>query len=90
MALNPRKGDMYGFVTHTWNTVKGVCEHDCLYCYMKEFGKQKELRLDDTEFKTDLGTGNFIFIGSGTDLFAENVSNEWILKTLDYCHSFNN
>jgi protein gp37 len=90
MELNESKGNMYDFVTHTWNPVKGKCEHDCLYCYMKEFGKQNEIHLDNTEFKTDLGTNNFIFVGSGTDLFAENIPKEWILETLNYCHNSNN
>ena len=35
--LNKQKGNMYGFVTHTWNTVKGRCKYDCRYCYMKRF-----------------------------------------------------
>lgn len=45
---------MYGFVTHTWNIVKGKCKHDCCYCYMKRF-PLPELHLDDKELKTDLG-----------------------------------
>ena len=35
--LNKQKGNMYGFVTHTWNVIKGKCPHDCEYCYMKIF-----------------------------------------------------
>ena len=28
--LNEQKGNMYGFVTHTWNPIKGKCFHcDC-------------------------------------------------------------
>jgi len=70
MALNPSNGNMYDFVTHTFNTVKGTCEHDCSYCYMKNWHERGAIKLDNEEFKTDLGTGNFIFVGSGTDLFA--------------------
>lgn len=91
MPLKERQGNMYEFVTHTWNTVKGQCLHDCSYCYMKvdnrELGKT---RLDETEFKTDLGCNNFIFIGSGTDLFAKNIHNDWIKRTLNHCHDANN
>lgn len=36
MGLNKAKGEMYKFVTHTWNTVKGECFHNCRYCYMKK------------------------------------------------------
>lgn len=90
MPLNKQKGNMYKFVTHTWNPVKGRCSHDCAYCYMKRFGEQKPLRLDNTEFETDLGMGNFIFVGSSCDLFAPDVPSDWILKILEYCKKFQN
>ncbi len=89
MGLNKQKGNMYGFVTHTWNVIKGRCSHGCSYCYMKRF-PQKELRLVERELKTNLGEGNFIFVGSSTDMFAEDVPKQWILKVLDYCRKFNN
>ena len=87
--LNPSKGNMYSFVTHTWNTVKGVCPHNCAYCYMKQF-PQKEVRFDKKELKTDLGNGNFIFVGSSCDLFADAIPKEWILETLDHCRGYEN
>jgi len=31
MGLNESKGNMYEFVTHTWNAIKGECKHDCTY-----------------------------------------------------------
>ena len=55
MGLNVSKGNMYEFVTHTWNTIKGQCFHDCSYCYMKRYGTLRETYLDTKEFKTDLG-----------------------------------
>ncbi len=87
MALNKSKGNMYNFVTHTWNPIKGVCSHDCVYCYMKQF-KQKPVRLDEKDLKTDLGEDNFIFVGSGTDMWAGDISNDWILKVLYHCRKF--
>lgn len=36
---------MYDFVTHTWNTIKGECPHDCSYCYMKKWGMQHKILL---------------------------------------------
>ncbi len=33
MGLNKSKGNMYGFVTHTKNYVKGRCPVDCQYCH---------------------------------------------------------
>lgn len=90
MSLNISKGNMYDFVTHTWNTIKGACPHDCSYCYMKRWGKLKPPRLDENEFKTDLGKGNFIFIGSSCDMYAEAIPVEWIIKTLEHCNKFDN
>ena len=81
---------MYPWVTHTWNTIKGECPHDCTYCYMKRWGKQKAVRFDEKELNTDLGSGNFIFIGSSCDVFAESIPEEWIKKTLKHCEKYDN
>lgn len=90
MGLNVSKGNMYEFITHTWNTVKGECFHDCTYCYMKRWGKLKPVHFDEKELKTDLGSGNFIFVVSGGDLFAEDIPTEWIESTLNHCKKFDN
>jgi hypothetical protein len=82
MGLNVSKGDMYPWVTHTWNAIKGKCPHDCTYCYMKRWGKQPALHFDERELKTDLGEGNFIFVGSSCDMFAEAIPHDWIMDTL--------
>lgn len=88
MGLNASKGNMYSWVTHTWNTIKGQCPHDCQYCYMHRWGQQKPVRFDNKELFTDLGTGNFIFVGSSCDMFARPVPDRWIIDTLGYCGSF--
>jgi len=90
MSLNPSKGNMYEFVTHTWNTIKGECPHGCHYCYMKRWGQQKPVHLDEKELKTDSGSGNFIFVGSSCDMFAKNIPEDWILKTLSHCSDHEN
>ena len=90
MALNTSKGNMYDFITHTWNTVKGTCTHDCSYCYVKRWGSLNPVRLDEKEFRTKLGGGNFIFVGSSNDMFASAVPAEWIQRTLDHCAKFDN
>ena len=82
-------GNMYSFVTHTWNVCKGKCPHNCSYCFMKRF-PQGELRFDENELKTNLGNGNFIFVGSSCDMFAELIPEKWILKILEYCSKFDN
>lgn len=87
--LNKSKGNMYEFVTHTWNPIKGTCPHNCSYCYMKRF-PQGKLRLDEKCLKDNLGKGNYIFVGSSTDMFAENIPSAWIIDSLRYCESFDN
>lgn len=87
MPLNKQRGNMYGFVTHTWNAIKGECRHNCSYCYMKRF-PQKALHLEGKELNTNLGEGNFIFVGSSTDMFAGNVPEDWIKRTLEHCRKF--
>jgi DNA repair photolyase len=94
MAINKSKGNMYEFVTHTWNTVKGECPHRCGYCYMRAMARRFNKPLcqtyfDVSELKTNLGQGNFIFIGSSNDLFAKDIPEEWIRKTLKHCENFN-
>jgi len=87
--LRPAKGNMYSFVTYTWNAIKGKCPHDCSYCYMKQF-KQSELHFDEKELKVDLGEGNFIFVGSSCDMWATQIPIGWIVKTLNHCRDFDN
>lgn len=86
--LNPSKGNMFEFVTHTWNTVKGACAHDCSYCYMKRWGDLRPTRFDEKELRTDLGTGNTIFVGSSNDLFCKSYPDEWVEKTLEHCRKY--
>ena len=90
MPLNPSKGNMYPFVTHTFNTIKGKCPHGCIYCYCKKWGEQSRLHFDDKELKTDLGKDNFIFVGSSCDMWASQIQDEWIYKTTNHCRQFEN
>lgn len=73
MALTKSRGNMYPFVTHTWNAIKRICFHDCPYCYMKKFDGLLPIRFDPKELEVNLGNGNFIFVGSGTDAWAFDV-----------------
>ena len=84
MPLRPQTGNMYSFITHTINMIKGKCSHDCVYCYMKRF-KQNPIRLDEKELKANLGEDNFIFVGSSTDMWAPDVPQEWIELVLFAC-----
>ena len=88
MGLNKCKGNMYGFVTHTFNTIKGECWHNCSYCYMKRFGKQSPIHFDKKELKTNLGENNTIFVGSSNDMWAEQIPQRWIIDTIDFLHLY--
>ena len=91
--LKEPTGNMYEFITHTWNPIIGKCPHDCKYCYViYKYGQMKNetLRIDKDCLNDDFGTGKFIFVGSGVDLFANDISEEWIIRTLDKCHQDNN
>ena len=87
--LNKQKGNMYPWVTHTWNPIKGRCPHNCKYCYMRKWwNKLGDPHLDSKCFRDNLGYGNTIFVGSSIDMFANSIPDEWIIKTLKYCNDF--
>lgn len=85
MSFRKQTGNMYDFVTHTWNVIKGRCEHDCVYCYMKRWGELKPVRFDDKEMTRDLGEGNVIFVGSSNDMFSAEIPDDWIKQVLNHC-----
>lgn len=89
MVLNKSKGDMYPWVDFTHNIIRGECPHQCGYCYLKRF-KVGKLRLEKKELKINLGNGKTIFVGSATDMFAQEVPKEWIKEVLEYCKKFDN
>ncbi len=88
MPLNEARGNMYPFINATWNTIKGQCPHLCHYCYCRKWGKQKPVRFDIKELKTDLGEGNFIFVGSSCDMLADDITYGWIWETLQHCNKY--
>jgi protein gp37 len=51
---------------------------------------QSELHFDKKELKTDLGSGNKIFVGSSCDMWAEDVPTEWIYEILSKCRDYDN
>lgn len=88
------KGNMYKWVTHTWNPLAGRCSHECEYCYMnslRRFNKKYkgEPRIYDKAINEDLGEDNFIFVCSATDLFARDVPEDMIKTILTKCKSNN-
>ena len=87
--MNKKNGNMYDFITHTSNPIKGLCPHECGYCYMRaifrHYHGDETLRLDEYELKVNYGKNKFIFLGTSTDMFANAVPTEWILQVYDKC-----
>lgn len=90
--MNRQNGNMYDFVTHTSNPIKGECPHDCSYCYMKpiynRYKLNSALRLDMNELNCNYGKGKVIFMGSSTDMFASGIPTDWIMQVYDHCLAF--
>jgi len=90
VALNPTKGNMYPWVTHTWNPIKG-CEHDCVYCYLKSLrGYDLTPRFAEKELNTNLGSGRTIFAGSTCDMFGEFIHERWVDSVMCKCREHDN
>ena len=87
MPLKKTSGNMYSFITHTWNPVKGKCGYNCSYCYVKKWKKEQPLYLNKNELRADLGMGNFIFVCSGCDLFHPDIPDKWIMKVIEHTYS---
>ena len=51
---------MYDFVNYTSNPIKGPCEHDCSYCYMRHINE-----FNDSNEKLHLDLKNFMAIMVG-------------------------
>jgi len=93
MVLNKSHGNMYLWVTHTWNPIKG-CKHACCYCYVKELETRYQYnaspRFVEEELKTNLGKGNVIFVGSASDMWGEWVDSLNIEQVFERCRRFDN
>ena len=94
MALNKSNGNMYEFITHTWNPLAGQCPHKCTYCSTNKLANRYEaiknkytgpIRVDEKQMKTNLGKENFIFVCAQNDLFAEGISNGIVSIILNHC-----
>jgi len=90
MPMNKQRGNMYNFISHTWNPIRG-CLHKCVYCYVKNIPNyDPTVRLVKKELKYSLGEGNTIFVGSASDMFGDWVPAEWIERVLRHTSKFNN
>lgn len=79
---------------HVHSHLGGECPHKCVYCYVARsgFGRPERytgpIRLIDSEFKVNYGSGRTIFIEHMNDLFAYVVPSVWISRILDHCRRF--
>ena len=93
MVLNRSHGNMYPWVTHTWNPIKR-CAHSCKYCYVKELETRYQYdaspRFVEEELKTRLGKNNVIFVGSASDMWGAWVDSLNIERVLEHCRRFDN
>ncbi|MGB3478360.1 MAG: DUF5131 family protein [bacterium] len=88
MPLNKQRGNMYPWVTHTWNPIRG-CKHDCVYCYVKALRDYDTTpRYVEKCLSDNLGEGKTIFVCSTGDMFGNWVPPAWIEAVLAYCHRF--
>ena len=86
---NKAKGNMYPFVDATWNPIRGICPHQCSYCYCRRFWTTDTFntppRIIEASFETKFSPGERIFAGSSIDVFAAEIPAEWISRVLDFC-----
>jgi DNA repair photolyase len=55
---------------------------------MKRWGEQNPVHIDEKDIKTNLGSNNFIFIGSSYDMWADNIPEIWIRSVLEHSGAF--
>ena len=84
---------MFPFVTVTWNPIGGECSHKCVGCWARAFAKrhgwskyQGEPRIDEKQINRRFKKGDFVFVQDMSDLFAEDVPREVILRAVSYTH----
>lgn len=89
------KGNMYEFAT-TWNPLAGECPHGCIYCSTHKLRRfpvidkkySGDLRIDENSLsKQPHKFNDIIFVCAQTDLFADNVPKEHVLKILSNCNN---
>jgi DNA repair photolyase len=91
---------MYEFVDNVrLNFLGGACQHLCSYCYTStlknRFASIKKIYsgepyLIEKAFKKNLGQGHTYFVGSMTDMFADNVPDHMIIRILEHLCRYDN
>lgn len=92
MGLTKSTGNMYEWINYHWNAIKGHCQHECPYCFVKSSARFKNYTQacfsDENELKTNLGKDRTIFVGSKTDMWGPWIPKEWIEEVLKRCATY--
>ena len=87
-----------GWCESTWNPINGRCPNECDYCYMWRKGgiadrfkkvHDHPLHLDNNILAKIPKKGR-VFVGSSTDMWVDEVPDEWIRTVLDICEDKTN
>lgn len=87
MSLNKSVGNMYEWVTHTWNPITG-CKFKCKYCYAQAQDDHERPKLHKKRLRDNLGEGNTIFVCSMADMWGDWILPSQILHVLYVCRRF--
>jgi len=89
MALRKAAGNMFDFITHIWNPVKGRCGYACSYCYVTRMFEKFKYKVPDKPYLNEkefvnLGKDKFIFICDSLDLFHPDIKPEYISRIMEH------
>jgi DNA repair photolyase len=84
---------------YTANPLGGQCEHKCYYCYVDELKTNPMLNkkyrggytLNEKDIRTPtkyIEEDKVVFVCNCTDLFAEGVPDDFIVKILNHCNIY--
>jgi protein gp37 len=94
-----KKGNMYEWITDTWNPLAGECLHKCPYCSTNKLAQRWEvvkkkysgsIRIDDSAIIKSLGHDKTWFVCAQSDLFAKDVNAFFIDRVLGVVNSYPN
>jgi len=81
---------MFPFISKTWNPIGGECSHRCVGCWASALAErhkwskyQGKPRVDEKQINRRFKKGDFVFVQDMTDLFAEDVPREVILRVME-------
>ena len=88
MGLNKSRGQMFPWVTHTFNPIRG-CLYNCNYCYLSSFlSYEMTPRFQENELKRGLGKNKVIFVGSTSDMWGEWITVDQIEAVMAHCENY--